>query len=236
MQSIQEKFDVAVWHTVCSTKQNIIFRRWMKGSDNMLAFDTETTGLYWGVPTVMDLFGGIKPDASRRHKLKTYSGPRVFGISAALEVDKIIHLFWGRITTPLYASLVNLIGAVGPKVAHNARYDLRVCIESDIKVAPQVECTYTMSRIYWDRRRKHSLQALTEMLWPEISDWENVLKNELKRIKSKFTRAGYDKDIANYSFIPDEITSKYAMQDVFCTLMLWNHLNPLVNSEEQNEY
>ncbi len=230
MQSTQEKFDSAVWHVDCTREQKQLFRDWISDKrKRMLAFDTETTGLYWGVPTLMDYLGGIEPDTPRRHRLETFSGPRVFGISAALEVDKVIHLFWGRINTPMFQELVNLIGAEGPKVAHNARYDLRVCIESDIKVAPQVECTYTMSRIYWDRRRKHSLQALTEMLWPEISDWENVLKNELKRIKSKFTRANYAPDTANYSFIDDAIVSKYAQQDVFCTLMLWQYLNPLIN-------
>ncbi len=231
MKTVQEKFDTAVWHTNCSTIQNQIFRNWSKGKTQhkqMLAFDTETTGLYWGVPVVMDYIGGVEPNSDRCKGLKTDPGPRVFGISAALEIDSIVHLFWGRLTTPLYAQLVKLIGQQGPKVAHNARYDLRVCIESRIEVAPLVDCTYTMSRIYWDRRREHSLQALTEMLWPQLSDWENVLKNELKKIKSKFTRAGYEKDFVNYSFIPDELTSKYSMQDVFCTLMLWQHLNSLI--------
>lgn len=229
---ILEKYNTAVWHREPSREQADVFRAWSNGkeffsfnkkSSLVMAADTETTGVKFGVPTVLYKSG------NETAAIVEESGPRVFGISAAIETDRV-HLFWGRLGTPLYSELKTLLETEGIKVFHNARYDYRVCEESGIKIAPEIECTYTMSRIYWDRRKKHSLQSLTEMLCPEISNWEEPVKAEMRRLKSKYTREGYGKDYVNYSFIDDDIMSIYSMTDSFMTLMLYQELQPKINN------
>ncbi len=227
--NILQQYNSAKWHTKCSKLQQRIFNDYSKHHP-MLAVDTETTGVIFGVPSqlktkkmLLEFYNKIDTDKLVDDVIQV-PGPRVFGISLAVEFENIINLFWARLGTPLYLEAADLIKNKGPKVCHNARYEIRVLTDSGIKMANEIECTYTMSRIYFDRRRKHSLQSLTETICPELSDWEEKLKAMLTRLKTAFTRAGYPKDFVNYSFLPDDLIDRYAMTDAFMCLMLWHYL------------
>jgi DNA polymerase-1 len=166
---------------------------------------------------------------------------RVFGISAAIELNGIINLFWGRLGSPLFLDLVKLLQTPGPKVFHNARYDVRACSVSGFEIAPQIECSYIMSRIVWDRRQKHSLQALSEFLCPELSDWKTTVgkyfnKDEGPTPLLKKMFPDVEPEQLNYSFIPDAEMAKYSMTDTFIGLMLAQRLMPEIQTNFQDIY
>lgn len=226
--TILEKYNSATWCVKICKEQRAIFKWWMSLKRKpCIGVDTETTGLYFGLPTY------IKLDCvSNTFKSKALIVERpdvvVFGISLAIEKDDIVHLFWGRLGSPLYNDIVKLLAVRGKKAIHNARYDIRAFKASKIKLAPEAECTYTMSRMYWDRRKKHNLQALTEILCPELSDWEEPILAEFKRLKKQYKKGGFDDKYVNYSFIADDIIAPYSMTDVFMALMLYQFLSPPV--------
>ena len=120
--------------------------------------------------------------------------------------------------TKLYDEVVKLLNYSSIKAAHNARYDIRMFQEENIKIADQIECTQTMSRIIYDRRMKHSLQSLSEVWCPELSDWEVPVKREMTRLKGQYTRSDHPQGYANYSFIDDKLMCPYSMTDSF---MCW---------------
>ena len=176
-----------------------------------MVFDTETTSISFNMPSYFHL---------NEHTDILVHNPLPFGFSLAIPYQNEIALLWGRIGTQLYDEIADLLTVPGYKIAHNAKYDIRVCREQGIEVAPTIDCTLTMSRIFWDRRMKHSLQALSEVICPELSDWEEPIKREMTRIKTRYTRSGYPKGYANYSFLPDEMISEYSMIDCFVCFIL----------------
>lgn len=213
----------------CSLQREV-FRYWrMHNCDpvwDCLAFDTETTGVIFGVPSFLHLgYTDIE-----------VPGPLAFGLSLAVPYKDEIALFWGRLGTPLFSELAHFLGTVGYKAAHNAKYDLRICRDQGIYVAPRVDCTLTMSRIYWDRRMGHSLQKLSEFFCPELSDWEEPIKAEMKKLRNRYTRAGYPKNYVNYSFLPDERIGTYSMVDSFIAFMLNQRLRPHMLSTHREVY
>jgi len=156
--------------------------------------------------------------------------PTIFGISLAFRYKDRIILVWARRDgdISLYLNTESLLKSNVTKSWHNARYDLRVCKENRIKVGGQQHCTLTMARIYWDRRKKHSLQALSEFLYPELSDWEVKVKKEFTKLQTRYTRAGHEPGYTNYSFLPDELVGPYSMTDSFIGLMLCEKLLPIM--------
>lgn len=217
----------AIRITSAGPEQKHLFDSWLAqpSQRRLMSFDTETTGVIWGVPSWLHT----------EQKDIECKNPAVFGISLALEIDSEIVLVWTRGgNNRLDFAVNNLLKQKSVKVAHNARYDIRILGEENI--APEVECTYTMSRIYWDRRQKHSLKALTEFLCPELSQWDEPVKKEMTKLKNKYTRAGYPKDYVNYSFVPDELMSEYSMIDSFMCLMLYKHLWPIIKEDYAELY
>ena len=243
--TILERYNQAQFHTRTSREQREVFSWWRTSPQKpMLATDTETTSLTFGLPTVLwtgnDFLGSedsyftsvmdsVSIDTGKESTLLQHVQDVVdcmcFGISLAVERDGVVHCFWGRLGSPLFKSIVKLLEVEGPKCFHNARYDLRVMQVNKIQIASEVECTYTMSRILWDRRRQHGLKSLSEFLCPELSCWDDIVKQELTIIRRQLKKLGLDMDLCNYSFINDVLMSKYAMQDTFMGLMLWERLN-----------
>jgi DNA polymerase I-like protein with 3'-5' exonuclease and polymerase domains len=182
-----------------------------------IAFDTETTGVVFHQPSYLHLH-------TTNDDIEV-NNPVIFGISLAIPYRSRIALFWARNSQlDLHCAVSSLLEKKGPKVAHNARYDLRVCKENGIIVAPEVECTMTMARIFWDRRKKHGLEAITEFLCPELCDLKDATKKELTRLKGKYTRDGFEKDYVNFSFLPDEMMAERSMLDSFMCLMIYRTL------------
>jgi len=181
-----------------------------------ISFDTETTS---------ETFNTISYLYLNDNDIKKVHLPFCFGISMAIISKGIVHLLWAR-DNSLFRAACMLLGKKGLKTAHNARYDIRVLEENHavVPVAPDVDCTYTMARIYWDRRKKHSLKALAEILCPELSGWDEPVKSELRKLRTQYTRQGFTKDYVNYSFVPDKIMSKYSSLDSFWGLVLWIYL------------
>jgi DNA polymerase I-like protein with 3'-5' exonuclease and polymerase domains len=195
--------------TKAGKAQREAFTYWVEHNDpheNVLSFDTETTGLQFGLPypllltpkTVIQV-----PDVT------------VFGISLAIKMKDEFALVWGRLGTELYDECCKLLSIRGHKVAFNLRYDLKALECSGTRVAPTSQCSLTKARIYWNRRKKIALQKLAEIICPEISDWEEGLKPILRNLRNSYTRAGYPKGYVNYSFVPDDVMSEYAMIDSF---------------------
>jgi DNA polymerase-1 len=163
--------------------------------------------------------------------------PYPFGISLAFPYNDKVVLVWARHTdTKLYAQCLKLVASNVTKVWHNSRYDLRVLKENNLPVGGTNHCTLTMSRIYWDRRKNHKLQALTEFLCPQLSGWEVELKRQMRNLKAKYTREGYPEDYVTYSHLPHETVEPYAMVDVFMTLMLHLKLKPIMEQNFQSLY
>jgi DNA polymerase I-like protein with 3'-5' exonuclease and polymerase domains len=93
-----------------------------------------------------------------------------------------------------------------------------------------------MSRIYWDRRKSHALDALTEFLCPQLCEWKEDTKKELTRIKTRYSRLGYEKDYANFSFLPEELISSRGMIDTFMTLVIHLRLKPIMDEQFTEHY
>jgi len=199
-----------------------LFTQWKAepAATRLLIADTETTGVIFHEPTILK-HGSIEIACP---------GPVIFGISLCLEIQGEPVLVWARMETNLYAEVVKLIQYAGIKAAHNARYDIRMFQEENIRIAGQIECTQTMSRIIYDRRMKHSLQSLVEVWCPELSDWEVAVKSEFTRIQTRSTRAGNPKGYTNYSFIPDELVCPYSMTDSFMTWVGYRIMWPIIES------
>ena len=204
--------DVALW-----------FQQWkaQPASTRLMIADTETTGVIFHEPTVL-----------KHGKMElSCPGPVIFGISLCLPVDNELILVWARMETRLYDEVVKLLNYSSIKVAHNARYDIRMFQEEDIKIAGQIECTQTMSRIIYDRRMKHALQSLVEMWCPELSDWEVAVKREWTRIQAASTRSGNPKGYTNYSFIDDKLMCPYSMTDSFMTYIGYRIMWPTIEED-----
>lgn len=182
-----------------------------------VSFDTETTSESFNViSNLCDQRGfGVFP----------HSQPFVFGISMAIISKGRMYLLWARYNTSLFNAACRLLAKKYLKTAHNARYDIRVMQENGFAVSPEIDCTYTMARIYYDRRKKHSLKSLAEIICPELSSWELPVKEELKKLRTKYSKMGFEKNYVNYSFVSDEVMSKYSMMDAFFGLILWIWLN-----------
>jgi DNA polymerase I len=186
-----------------------------------VAFDTETTSATWGIP---QSYGGI-----------VAQHPIVFGISACVPGPDRLHLLWGRLGTPMFGWMVSQLGRPGHKVAHNARFDVRVCRSQGILVAASVDDTLTMARIIWDRKKKFDLQTLAEMICPEVSDWVTPIRKELTRLRREFKNAGA-KRLPDYSDVPDKIMGPYSMTDSFLCWLLNARLRPAIDKDFSELY
>ena len=226
MNAIQEIYnDTEIFFYTC-IRQKVIFEYQIKHREPY-AFDTETTGLDFGVPSQFFVSDKCQVEVSN---------PTAFGISLCLSYSGVLKLFWGRAGTSLFDDIVELLNYSSIKIAHNARYDIRVLRDQGLILPGPFRCTLIMSRIINDNRMKHSLQSLVEVICPEMSDWEIEVKATLKNIKSRYTRAGYPKEYANYSFIPEEIIRKYACIDVFMTYMLDMKYFPIIARVHKEVY
>ena len=230
MNPIQEIYNETEIFFETSARQREIFSH---GVNKPLAFDTETTGLDFGVPSMFYINDTCQIEVSN---------PTAFGISVCLLYEGKLKLFWGRAGTPLFDALVELLNQPRRKVAHNARYDIRILRGQGLVLPGPFDCTLTMSRIINDNRMKHSLQSLVEVICPEMSDWEVEVKSQMKKIKGFWTRKRKKeglpkvKDYANYSFIPEEVMRKYACFDVFFTYILWMKYRPIIREIHKEVY
>lgn len=223
MSEVLDLYNDAQRITHTGKAQRQAFDYWAEhNQDNVMecmAFDTETTGVTPGVPSMLHLG---KTDI----RVPNFT---VFGLSLAIPVRNRLALVWARLGTELYEETAKLLRIRGQKVAHGLKYDLRACKNSGLKVASSTNCTLTMARICWDRRMKFDLQTLSEVICPELSDWEIEVKAEMRRIKSRYTRSGHPKGYANYSFLPNKLMREYSPIDSFMCFVLNLRLRPRIN-------
>ncbi len=210
--------------------QREIFRYWTNHNRDpvfeSLTFDTETTGLTFGVPGNLCLGNSVI----------RISNITPFGISLCIPYKDQLALFWGRIGTRLYDECLKILRMKGPKNAHNSRYDLRVFAVNKHKVRGPVDCTLTMARIMWNRRKKFDLKSLTATVAPSLYGYDDDLKAVLRNLKTSHTRAGYPKGYVNYSFLPEELISEYSMVDAFVTWLLNFNLMPKILKIQRQVY
>jgi DNA polymerase I-like protein with 3'-5' exonuclease and polymerase domains len=212
MTEIEDMLENAVRITKACREQRKAFTHWVEHNDtveNVLSFDTETTGLQFGMPYPL-MLNPDKPASIIRVQDVT-----VFGISMAIRVNDRFVLLWGRLGTELYEECCKLLRIRGFKVAFNLRYDLKALARSGTIVAPIGNCSLTMARIYWNRRKKVALQKLAEIICPEISDWDDELKPTLRNLRNAYTRAGHPKGYVNHSFLPEDMMCEYTMTDSY---------------------
>jgi DNA polymerase I-like protein with 3'-5' exonuclease and polymerase domains len=227
-REIYEQYENAIRITGLNPKTKRILRE----PKDLVCFDTETTGLLFYTPSV------LHDDNDR-----IVSHPFPFGISLCFQHEGKLTLVWGRYKSKLYDECKKILALGCMKVAHNLKYDLRICKNSGIEVNGDKVCTLTMSRIFWDRRKSHSLQALCEFICPKLSDWEEPLKKEFTKTKRYWNKRkeewnpgwNYENiEYVNYSFIPDEIIGKYSLIDVFTAWQLFQKLSPYMAGEYAN--
>lgn len=201
----------------------------LKRKKDIVAADTETTGLLFHRPSV------LHDDYDR-----LVDNPLPFGLTLAFPHRGQLVLVWGRYGTDLYKACQDVFASDCMKVWHNAKYDLRVCKTNGVEVNGTQLCTLTMSRIYWDRRKSHGLQQLSEVICPGISDWEVDLKKELTKLRRQWSKkkdewnpmwAGDPKEYVNYSFLPDKMIGGYSMTDGFMVWQLFQKLSPYMADE-----
>jgi len=204
-------------------KYNKESRLLLRRKKEVVAADTETTSLLFHRPSV------LHDDHDR-----IVDNPFPFGLTLAFPHRDRLILVWGRYGSDLYKACQDVLANECMKVWHNSKYDLRVCKTNGIEVNGTQLCTLTMSRIYWDRRKSHSLQALSEFICPGISDWEVDLKKELTRLRRKWSKKkdkwnpawnGDPKEYVNYSFLPDKMIGEYSQTDTFMVWQLFQKLS-----------
>lgn len=227
---VLDLYNDAIWITDCCKIQREIFSYWTKHNTDpiyqSLAWDVETTGITYGKPSYLH-YGSTDIEVHN---------PTVFGISMAILYKDRIALLWGRHTNDLYFDMLKLLNMRGQKVGHNIKYDLKTCVSNNIKVEGNSDCTMTMARICWNRLKRFALQKLCEFICPAISDWEDEVHRESKKIKSSYTRKGYPKEYSNYSFIDDAIMGPYSMTDSFVCQILNIRLRPIIESTYKKLY
>lgn len=232
---INASFIKTAWDECVHVVDASVLKRLYRQRDDTypVAYDTETTGLRHDEPNVYMEAGDIVSEQSY---------PVVFGISMAWIVESEhvdegngLVVAWGRRPDNVFETMCELLADDSEKVWHNQKYDSRVCEANGIDVGGVQHCTYVMSRIHWDRRRSHGLKQLTEFVCPQLSQWDEPVKRELLRLKSKWTkwRKVQDEyvndwtqwpdgvDFANYSFVDEQMMAEYAGIDSFMCLMLW---------------
>ena len=201
----------------------------LRKKKDIVAADTETTGLLFHRPSVL---------FDDKHRI--VDNPFPFGLTLAFPVKNHLVLVWGRYGTDLYKACMEVFASECMKVWHNSKYDLRVCKTNGIEVSGTQLCTLTMSRIYWDRRKSHKLQALSEFICPGISDWEDELKKELTKLRRYWSKrkdewnvqwTGDPKEYVNYSALPDKMIGGYSQTDVFMGWQLFQKLLPYMAGE-----
>lgn len=201
----------------------------LRKKKDILCWDTETSGLLFHTPSIL---------FDDNHRV--VQNPFPFGISLCFPHKNRLVLVWGRWGTDLYKACLELLAKDSMKIAHNAKYDLRVCKTNNIEVSGVQLCILTMSRIYWDRRKSHSLQALSEFICPGISDWDVDLKKELTKLRRQWSKkkdewnpawTGNPKEYVNYSFLPNEMIGGYSQTDVFMVWQLFQKLSPYMADE-----
>ena len=202
----------------------------LRKKKEIIGADTETTGLLFHTPSI------LHDDNDR-----IVDNPFPFGLTLCFPHKDRLILVWGRYGTDLYKACQDVFASDCMKVWHNSKYDLRVCKTNDIEVNGTQLCTLTMSRIYYDRRKSHSLQALSEFVCPGISDWEDDLKKELTKLRRQWSKKkeewnhawkGDNKEYVNYSFLPNKMIGGYSMTDAFMVWQLFQKLSPYMCSEE----
>lgn len=225
-----ELYNEAIHIDKTSPEQRHVFDYWANHHSDpvyqILAFDTEATSVTFGVPSVLHT----------EDKDVLCKDAKVFGISLCIPYKDRLVLVWGRLGTHLFNVCKRLLAVSGPKVAHNSRYDVRVCRASHIRVADIIHCTLTMSRIHWNRRIKHGLKDLTGVVCSELYDYDAPLKAVIKNIRAAHTRAGHPPGYCNYSFIPNDIISEYSKIDAFICWMLNFELMPHMQEEHKEVY
>lgn len=201
----------------------------LRRKKDIVAADTETTGLLFHRPSV------LHDDHDR-----IVDSPFPFGLTLAFLHKGQLVLVWGRYGSDLYKACQDVFASDCMKVWHNSKYDLRVCKTNGIEVNGTQLCTLTMSRIYYDRRKSHSLQALSEFICPEISDWEDDLKKELTKLRRQWSKRkdewnpawiGSPKEYVNYSFLPNKMIGGYSQTDGFMVWQLFQKLSPYMADE-----
>lgn len=217
-------YNNAVKITKTNAIQKGIFDYWLSHNNldiyETLSFDTETTGVTFNMPTILHL-----PKTDIR-----CNNVAIFGMSMCIPYKNNLALIWSRAGTDLFTDCCRLLNSEGRKVAHNLKFDLRTCDTDSIKVNGFCDCTLTQARIHWNTRKRFDLKTLTPLVCPELADYDNELKMEMRNLRSSYTRAGFPKNYTNYSFLPDKLISKYAMIDAFIAWLLNLDLKPKMNS------
>lgn len=153
------------------------------------AFDTETTGY---------------------HPLET----ELVGVSFCYEVGSAFYVPCGHVTLEKQIKLNHLISRIKPilenekigKVAHNAKYDILVLSQYDIKVTGLICDTYIASQLVFEESIRSGLKSLSEYLFnEEMFSYEEIVQN---------------KPVKNFSQVSLDLATIYSAADAHQTFRL----------------
>ena len=107
------------------------------------------------------------------------------------------------------------------KVAHNAKFDLRMALWSDVKVTGRVHDTMIMATLVNEYEKSHSLKALARKYLGVPAASETVLvdwfRANITQLKKRFGKT----DWKRYDAVPREILQPYAEDDARLALRLF---------------
>ncbi|NOX24735.1 MAG: DNA polymerase I [Deltaproteobacteria bacterium] len=103
-----------------------------------------------------------------------------------------------------------------PKLGHNLKYDYAVLARHNLEMRGPLWDTLLASYLLDSTRRSHKLDLLSE----------EFLQIKMTSFKEVTDAAGTD----NFRFVPLRQAADYSCEDVACTLKLWRHLEPQLDS------
>jgi DNA polymerase I-like protein with 3'-5' exonuclease and polymerase domains len=177
----------------------------------VIAVDTETYGFAWDDPAFCATVSWRSPHGAMR--------------SAYLDLDDDDH---GH----RLAILMEMLGAAGTWVFHNAKFDLQklelqTALDAGWRTEKRIEDTNILHALL-DENDRHGLKHLAKKLLGEETNEEEVLKKVRRKLKIK-------KD-DGYHLLPRNVVAPYAMKDTEFTLRLYEYLRPRLPEELEPLY
>ena len=195
--------------------------KFLAGALDVIAIDTETTGLDQMTARVVGISLATTPDHGVyipiRHDDKNPGDlfgdePRLTPYASRLTLDEVRRKLWPVLTNP------NIV-----KVAHNIKYDFHI-LENEgwntAEIAP-IDDTMTLSYILHGAAHSHSLDELAGL----------YLAHEMIKFDSLFPPKTKDAD-RRFAALDIEVAGKYAAEDAYITFALYKLLRPKLDADE----
>lgn len=207
-------------NSLLQTTKNFI----ASGGTNIVV-DIETTGLdAWSGKTYWyDDYTSTVPSITECEGAKAFK----VGIGL-LDEDGELTIGTMFIKHPDWDALFDVINSVKiKKIGHNIKFDIQVLHCQGYSLMPDYEDTLIMSRLLLGGLSSYSLKNVGLNMdgfnEDEIktNNWGAELTKDLTKKKNAYTRAGWVKGTANYSFVQRDILDHYLREDILHTAFIY---------------